>query len=154
MGGFEINRNECFSRFLSLENRANIREVLTIFYQNFIICKIIFLAISSVCSFGERFFWYEWCIAIFATDDILTIIGSEYRIFAFYTIEKVASFEDDISRDSKSSEGQCDDAHTSEGSWSTDTPNFFDTMKLDKFDNFVRKTEKIISPRNSNDFFA
>ena len=153
MGGFEINRDEYLDRFLILENRPDERDILDIFYQNFTICKIIFIAISLIRSSKELFSRYERYIAIFATDDILSIIGSEERILRIDTVEEVTSPEDDPLRHTKSPESERDDTHTSKCSWTTDTPYFFYTMKFDEGDNFIRKAHEVISFWYGNFFF-
>ena len=118
---------------------------MTILYQDFCICKINLLTIADIGARRYKIFLYELWIAIFVTDNIFSIIGSQYRIVAVDHVEEVTSLQLHSSCELQSIARESDDAHSSEGSWTTDTPELSYFFSRHYIDEHIWKWWEIIS---------
>ncbi len=89
---FKIYRVESIDRFLPSENPLYRVEIIAIFYENFVICKIIFLTMAGIGSWWYIANFDKFCFAMSDIDDIFPIVGFQDRMCAGDHVEEMTSF--------------------------------------------------------------
>lgn len=144
---FEINRNKHRYSWKLCKYGFYFPPVFSIFYVVFIFCKINFLTISYIGSRSELVLMHEYDLTTSGSCDILFSIRLKEGDSIFYEFKKMTSLHLDSETQYQCRECQCDDAHTSEWSWSDDTPYLLWFFWIHHLEEDLRKCIKIVSYR-------
>ncbi len=145
---FEVNRSYSIQVFQRGKYFYYLCPVFSIFYKNFIICKIIFLTIATIYATWNHFFGYQTPGLILLGHNILMLIGSKNPCSMVNQLKKMTSLHSNPTTQNKRRKGQWDDPHTGKRAWSYYHPDFIYLMSIYKFYERIWKMREVISLGN------